>query len=235
MDVAPPIQPGTPAGPGRRAGQGRLIAGVAAGVVALAVLGFVVGWLAFHAGNPTPAASPTPVVTASVPPGSLAPLVLPDYTGANFVTARTELRGLQLGVRLYFGQGAEDPTVLRTEPAAGTPITRGLTVKVYVTGPAPLLTLPAVVGQQCNVGGKALADAGVYPQYPTGRAGVVVSTAPAADATTVHWNDTVKVTCARPGTSPSPVPSQSGSPGPDDSPLPDPSGSAQLPSTEPSA
>ena len=116
-------------------------------------------------------------------------------------------------MRLYFGQGAEDPKVLRTEPAAGTPITRGLTVKVYVTGPAPLLTLPVVVGQQCNVGGKALADAGVYPQYPTGRAGVVVKTDPAADATTVHWNDTVKVTCARPGTSPSPVPSQSGSPG----------------------
>lgn len=234
MDVAPPVQPGTPAGPQRPAGHGRLIAGVASGVVALAVLGFVVGWLAFHAGTPTPTAAPTPVLTGSVPPGSLAPLVLPDYTGTDFVAARTELRGLQLGVRLYFGQGAEDPKVLRTEPAAGTPITRGLTVKVYVTGAAPLLTLPTVVGQQCNLGGKALADAGVYPQYPTGRAGVVVSTDPATDATTVHWNDTVKVTCARPGTSPSPVPSQSSSPGPDDSPLPDTSSAGESPSEEPS-
>jgi hypothetical protein len=224
MDEAPP--------PAERSGQGRLIAGVAAGVVVLALLGFVVGWLAFHGGTPT--ANPTPTVPASQPVGSLGPLSLPDYSGQNFVTARTGMRGLQLGVRLYFGTDGDDPAVLRTEPPTGTPITRGQTIKVYVSGAAPLLTLPTVTGMACDDGGKALAEAGVYPQYPTGRAGVVVSTDPDASATTVHWNDTVKVTCARPGTSPSPEPSTSAtSPGPDDSPLPDPSADAS-PSPDPS-
>ena len=223
MDEAPPPV---------RTGQAGLIAGVAAGVVALGLLSAVVGWLAFHGGTPT--AAPTPLVTVSGNPstGSLGPLVVPDYAGQDFTVARTALRGLRLGVRLYFGTEGDSAAVLRTEPPAGTPVTRGLTVKVYVTGAAPLLTLPAVGGLACVEGGRALADAGVYPQYPTGRAGVVVSTDPAPTATTVHWNDTVTVTCAPPGTSPSPVPSASTSAGPDDSPPPDPPQSSNPPSPD---
>jgi PASTA domain len=220
-----PQWPAAPAQPAAAAGQGRVIAGVAAGVVALALLGFGVGWLAFHGG--TPHAGPPQVVP---PPSAVAPSViasggLPDYTGQDFVAVRADLRAHQMGVRLFFGTGVGQ-TVARTDPAPGARVGRGQTVKVYVTGPAPLLSLPTVVGQVCNDGGRALADAGVYPQYPTGRAGTVVSTEPDATATTVHWNDNVKVVCARPGSTPSPVPSASVDPSdPDASPPPDPSGS----------
>jgi PASTA domain len=213
--------------PGVMAGQGRVIAGVAAGVVALALLGFGVGWLAFH-GSSSPQAGPPQVVTppSAITPSPTASGGLADYTGQDFVAARADLRAHQLGVRVFFGTGVGQ-TVARTDPPAGARVGRGQTVKVYVTGPAPLLALPAVVGRACNDGGRALADAGVYPQYPAGRAGLVVSTDPASTDTTVHWNDTVKVVCARPGSTPSPVPSASVDPSdPDASPPPDPSGSA---------
>jgi PASTA domain len=224
-----PAAPAQPADAGVRsgvvAGQGRVIAGVAAGVVTLSLLGFAVGWLAFHGG--TPQAGPPQAVPAptAVVPSVTASGALADYTGQDFVAVRAELRAHQVGVRLFFGTGSGQ-AVARTVPAAGTPVQRGQTVKVYVTGPAPLLTLPAVAGQACNDGGRALADAGVYPQYPTGRAGAVVSTDPAGAATTVHWNDTVKVVCAKPGSTPSPVPAVSADPSdPDASPPAEPSGS----------
>ncbi len=227
MDEAP--------APESAGGQGRVIVGVAAGVVVLALLGFTVGWLAFKGGSPS--STPPPVVPVSVAPSNTVPPAggLPDYTGQDFMTVRGELRAMQLGVRLYFGPGdggtGDSAAVLRTDPPSGARVRPGLTIKVYVTGAAPLLTLPAVVGRACNDGGKALADAGVYPQYPTGRNGVVVSTDPEASATTVHWNDNVKVVCARPGTSPSPVPSAStSSPDPDASPPAD----SPSPSLEPS-
>jgi beta-lactam-binding protein with PASTA domain len=215
--------------PVTRSGQGRVIAGVAAGVVALALLGFAVGYLAFHGGTPavsaTPTAGPPSTQVGSIGPGGLA-----DYHGQNFIAVRADLRDRHLGVRLLFGSGPEDPTVLRTDPPAGATVRAGVTVKVYVTGSPPLLTLPAVVGQPCNVAGKALADAGVFPAYPTGRLGVVVSTEPDTAATTVHWNDSVQLRCARPGTSPSPVPqTSSGSPDPDASPPPEPSTSSSEP------
>jgi beta-lactam-binding protein with PASTA domain len=222
MDEAP--------APESAGGQGRVIAGVAAGVVVLALLGFTVGWLAFRGGDPSSTRSP--VVPVSVAPSNTALPAggLPDYTGQDFMAVRSQLRAMQLGVRLYFGTG-DSATVLRTDPPSGTRVRPGLTIKIYVTGAAPLLALPAVVGRACNDGGKALAEAGVYPQYPTGRNGLVVSTAPDASATSVHWNDTVKVVCARPGTSPSPVPSASASsPDPDASPPAD----SPSPSLDPS-
>jgi hypothetical protein len=212
-------------------GQGRVIAGVAAGVVALALLGFGVGWLAFHGGTPSVSTTPT-VAPPATPVGSLNPEALADYRGLDFTAVRADLRSRRLGVRLFFGTGPENPAVERTDPPAGTRVRAGMTIKVYVTGAAPLLSLPSVVGQQCGSGGKALAEAGVYPYYPTGRNGLVVSTDPATTATTVHWNDTVKVFCAPPGTSPSPVPSaSSSSPDPDASPPPEPSGSASATET----
>ncbi len=206
-------------------GQGRVIAGVAAGVVVLALLGFGVGWLAFHGDDPVHAAPPPVVVAPSVSAGPATPAgALPDYAGQDFATVRAALRGRQLGVRLFFGTGAGG-AVLRTEPAAGAVPGRGQTVKVYVAGPAPELTLPAVTGRPCNDGGRALADAGLYPRYPTGRAGLVVRVETATPA--VRWNDTVTVVCARPGSTPSPVPTAAPDPSdPDASPPPEPTTSA---------
>src|SRR5262245_58978915 len=135
-----PAAPAQPAGEGMRsgvvAGQGRVIAGVAAGVVALALLGFGVGWLAFHGDSPQ--AGPPQVVPPSIAVPSVPVTAsggLPDYTGQDFVAVRAELRARQVGVRVYFGTGVGQ-TIARTVPAAGAQVSRGQTVKLFVTGPA---------------------------------------------------------------------------------------------------
>jgi hypothetical protein len=182
----------------------RIVLGVAAGVVLLAVLGFTVGWLVHGSGTTRTSTSPAPSAAASSPApiATLGPLTLPDVTGSDFAVARQQLRDLSLGVQLVFASQGDSRTVQQTVPSPGTPVDRGLTIKVYVSGTAPLLVPPDVVGQPCNEAGKALADAGLYPQYPTGRRGTVAFQDPAAGAPGVHWNDQARLTCA--DTSPSP-------------------------------
>jgi beta-lactam-binding protein with PASTA domain len=190
--------------------------GVAAGVVVLAMLGFVIGWALHSSGSTTaqpatsatppspsasPAASETPSPVQSITLVTLGPLVLPDLTGQDFISSRWQLRDLQLGVQLVFDPGASaatgvpDGAVERTQPAAGEPVAPGITVKLYVSGTAPLLAPPDVVGRACNEAGKAVADSGLYPQYPGGRQGTVTSQDPAANDTGVHWNDQVQLFC----------------------------------------
>lgn len=195
----------------------RIVFGVAAGVVVLAMLGFVIGW-ALHGSDrasagpansatpPTPPPSPSASPTASASPspaqrGIPGPFALPNLTGQDFISSRQQLRDLQLGVQLVFEPGASaaaavpDGSVERTEPVASTLVKPGITVKLYVAGAAPLLVPPNVVGSPCNEAGKAVAAAGLYPQYPTGRQGTVTSQDPTADDTGVHWNDQVRLFC----------------------------------------
>ncbi len=182
----------------------RIVLGVAAGVVVLAVVGFAVGW-ALRGAAPVPAAhrpSTAPATSAADDGSTLGPLVLPDYAGQDFVGARQRMRDLQLGVQLVFAAQGDSRMVERTEPVAGTPVRAGITVKVYVSGAAPELVLPDVVGRGCNEGGKALADAGLYPRYPTGRQGTVAAQDPGAGAPGVHWNDQIALTCTGGGSSP---------------------------------
>lgn len=199
-----------------------VILGVVAGVLLLALLAAVVVQLASGPGaKNTTATPPSPPATSAAPltPTPLGPLTLVDYAGRDFIAVRAELRDLQLGVQLIFGQQGDSRAVDHTVPPAGTPIDRGITIKVYVVGAAPVLVPPDVVGHPCNNAGRELAAAGVYPQYPTGRSGVVTVQDPPGGAAGVHWNDRIRISCgsaapsepARSEPVPSgPVPSQPG-------------------------
>jgi len=199
-----------------------LIAAIAAAVLVLAVVGATAGWiLAGRSGDKVagPGSSPTPSATSVAPPTSEPPATptatptttntatgfrLPDVTNVDFEQARRQLRDLRLGVSLVFGQSGEDRTVARTEPAAGQSVRRGITVKLYVRGMAPYATIPGVVGLPCGQAGSIVADHGLVPQYPSGRTGVVVRTDPEQAPDRLRWNETLRVYCGTPPSSPAP-------------------------------
>jgi hypothetical protein len=152
---------------------------------------------------PTPTtqpATPTPTVapTETAPPTGTFPV--PDVTTGDFQAARTKIRELRLGWQLVFeGADPADGSVRATEPAAGTQVKRGATIKIFVRGAAPLATVPAVTGLPCAQAATAIVDSGLYPQYETGRQGVVQSQTPTAtDPATLRWNDRVRIACGTP-------------------------------------
>jgi hypothetical protein len=146
---------------------------------------------------PTATPTPTPVPTPTPTPTAGASFPVPDVAGDNFELARAELRALRLGVQLVFeGTDPAVGDVRVTEPSAGTVVRRGTTVKVFVRGAAPPATVPDVSGLTCSAAARRIVDAGLYPRYPRGRTGSVISQVPVAtDAPTLHWNDTVQILC----------------------------------------
>jgi hypothetical protein len=203
-----------------------------AGFVALATIGAALGWFLTDpaspkSGNAGPVVSPSVTMSlpeptpSSEPPSSPSGYVLPDYeaNSADFITARDDLTAHKLGVELIFNPQGSDPRVLRTDPPAGTSVANGITVKVYVSGPAPTLDVQNVVGETCARAGKELAGDGLIPQYPNGKSGIVAVTDPVAGAPNVSWNQQIQITCTPDGSLPQP------SDGPS-SPATDPSSSA---------
>jgi hypothetical protein len=147
----------------------------------------------------TPGPDRTPPTTA---PGSFA---LPDVTGSGFEAARIQLRGLKLGVALVFEGASGNHTVRATDPTPGASVKSGITVKLFVRGPAPEATVPGVVGLPCGQAADIIVEQGLFPQYPTGRQGVVLSQDPVPPpAEPLHWNDNVKISCGLASPSPSP-------------------------------
>jgi hypothetical protein len=157
----------------------------------------------------SPAASPSPAAvgpSAQVSPGleasasSSEPFSLIDVTGVDFRDARSRIRVRRLGWRLIFeGTDATDATVRTTDPAPGSLVRAGDTVKIYVRGAAPLALVPDVVGFACADAASRIIDSGVYPQYPLGRDGIVVAQSPPAGDPGVRWNDTVRLSCVTSG------------------------------------
>ena len=76
---------------------------------------------------------------------------LPDFNALNitFIDARDKLRDLGLGCAALLQRRGQGATVDHTVPPAGSVVKRGTTVKIYVTGPAPLLTVPDITGERC--------------------------------------------------------------------------------------
>lgn len=150
----------------------------------------------------TPAATVTPTPAATATP-SAEPVVftLPDLAGLDFMAARATVGELTLGWRMVFEGMSDDHTVRATEPAAGSTVRQGDTVKILVAGSAPAVTVPSVIGLSCRQADIVVVDRGLHPQYPTGREGVVVDQAPAAtdddatDGPMLHWNDEVTIGC----------------------------------------
>ncbi len=144
-----------------------------------------------------PVVSPTATASAVTSPtgGSIA---LPDLSGLSFSDARTKVRDLKLGWRLVFEGTLADPTVRATDPPAATVLKPGDTVKILVKGAAPLATVPDVRGLSCSQAAARIVDAGLYPEYLSGRDGVVLSQDPMASAPkTLRWNDPLKIRCGQ--------------------------------------
>jgi hypothetical protein len=143
-----------------------------------------------------------PAATTPPPAGdtSALPFALPDLAGMDFQEARAKVRELKLGWRLVFEGSGTDATVRTTDPEASTMVKRGDTVKILVKGGAPLATVPGVSTLPCSQAATIIVDQGLYPEYETGREGVVLSQTPSSsDPQTLHWNDLVKIRC---GTAP---------------------------------
>ncbi|MEH0937285.1 PASTA domain-containing protein [Micromonospora psammae] len=211
---------------GGRAGRATVLLGGGLAVVLLAAVGATAGWVLAEPADDPPAGPPVAAVTDVTTPAGNRPttarpttgrttsppapddtpagLTVPPLIGTDFVAARAELRDRKLGWRLVFGTGS-GRTVQGTEPAAGTPVRRGTTVRVHVAGPAPAVTVPSLVGEDCDDAADDLGEAGLFPRYRTGRDGTVVDQEPAAGAT-AYWNDPVALTCG------DEVPATSGAP-----------------------
>lgn len=187
-------------------------------LLVLAVVGWSIGWLAAgtdlagHNIDPsTPAstatthaprsASPSPTPSASL---SNAAFAMPNLLGMKFRTARQKAFDLRLGVTIHFDEpGKFQPgTVARTSPLDSVLVRPGYTIVLYVTGPAPKVTVPDVVGKSCGDGKDALIDAGLrIDSYPSGDKGTVVKIDPPA-STERTWNDGMLVYCVQAGASP---------------------------------
>ncbi|MCW3842425.1 PASTA domain-containing protein [Micromonospora yasonensis] len=204
----------------------RLLLGGGLAMVLLAVIGASGGWvLAGEPDRPVSNASTPPApsgeASTAAPPSTpaqrptgtrtttAAGLTVPELVGTDFEAARGQLRDRKLGWRLIFGTGS-DRSVLRTSPAPGTPVRRGVTVTLWIAGSAPAVSVPDLTELDCGDAADDLVDAGLYPGYRTGRRGAVTSQDPAAGAP-AHWNDRVVLTCgdapsAAPVDNPSPTP-----------------------------
>ncbi|MFI7430336.1 PASTA domain-containing protein [Micromonospora sp. NPDC049836] len=191
----------------------RLVLGGGLAVVLLAMVGASGGWLL--AGKPDRVAAPVTTGGPSSGPSSVAPtgapqtspveppttprttapvgLTVPEVVGTDFEAARRQLRDRKLGWQIVFGTGA-GRSVQRTSPAPGTPVRRGVTVTLWVSGPAPAVAVPDVVAEDCDDAADDLVEAGLYPRYRTGRRGPVTAQEPAGGAA-AHWNDPVGLSC----------------------------------------
>jgi len=150
--------------------------------------------------SPTPGPTPTP--TASPSPDGFP---VPNVAGLDFQAARRQIRDLKLGVTLVFEGDAGDMTVRTTAPTAGANVRRGTTIKIFVKGPAPLALVPGVVGLGCAQAAAIIVDQGLFPDYETGRNGVVLEQSPRSDEPqNSHWNDKVKIQCGSASSSPAP-------------------------------
>ncbi|MGR6316427.1 PASTA domain-containing protein [Micromonospora soli] len=207
----------------------RLLLGGGLAVVLLAVIGASGGWLLAGEpdapGSPVTAASTLPATTGDTPTGAVstpaserptgtrtstaAGLTVPEVVGVDFREARRQLRDRKLGWRLVFGTGS-GRSVERSSPAPGTPVRRGVTVTLWVSGPAPVVAVPDLVAQDCGDAANDLVEAGLFPRYRSGRRGPVTAQDPSGGSA-ARWNDPVALTCgdapaATPEATPLPTP-----------------------------
>jgi hypothetical protein len=207
-----------------RANRWPLIAGAAVGVVLLATIGAMGGWVLAGgdgsrqqadgpSGPPVVSTSPTtagpverssdPGVPSTRPPRPAAgQFPLPNLVGKDFREARDELHKRKLGWQFVFGAAGDDPTVASTNPAADTLVKAGMTVRVVVVGAAPPVTIPAVVGLPCKEAAKRAVDNGLTPRYPKEDNGKVMRQEPEPSGQ-ARWNDELVLYCGRPPDDPS--------------------------------
>ncbi len=187
-------------------------------LLVLAVVGWSIGWLAAgtdlagHELDPSVPASTPSTHSPSVAPASPTPSAslsnaafgMPNLVGMKFRLARQKAFDLRLGVTIHFDEPGKFPpgTVARTSPLDSVLVRAGYTIVLFVTGPAPKVTIPDITGKSCGDGKDALVGAGLrIDSYPSGDKGTVVKTDPPG-STEATWNDAVTVYCVQTGASP---------------------------------
>lgn len=210
-----------------------------AGFVALAAIGAGIGWSVTDVGNPTTTSSSSPPVSPSTTPPTSPSVtttspttptgsVLLDYAKleTDFRTARSDLLSQRVGVVLVFDQApppdGKQSVVVALSPPAGTRLHPGLTVHLYISGPAPALPVPAIPAAKtkCSAWGSQLVAAGFTVAYdPTGsRSQYLWKESPDQTDTTTVWNQLITLSCNSTGTAPQPSPSVPPPPSPSTTP-----------------
>ncbi|NJP30642.1 PASTA domain-containing protein [Micromonospora thermarum] len=208
--------------PGARHDRVTLVLGGGLATVLLAAIGATTGWIlageddrratSTAGASATPTAAPVtatssrPIPSRSTPsrPAVTGPTV-PDVVGRDFDDARDELEERGLRWRLVF-EGGSGRAVERTYPKAGTAVTPGRTVTLYVSGPPPVVRVPDVVDEDCAEAAEELAGEGFRVVYTLRRSGTVLKHDPAGDSQ-APWGDPVALWCGEPADgTPSPNP-----------------------------
>jgi hypothetical protein len=199
-------------------------------MLVLAIVGWSIGWLA--GGNATPvgqqspdrtsspaASASTPKSPTGTPTRTAGPTTtagptradafpMPDLVNKPFRAARTQALNLKLGVEVKFSEPnpskKADGTVLRTQAEAKDFVWPGLTIYLYVAGPAPLEIVPYETGKDCGAAKDHLvAELGFkIDSYPSGNNGKVYKTDPAG-ASPAAWGTAIKLYCSESGAAPS--------------------------------
>lgn len=192
-----------------------MIAVIASSVLVLSIAGATGGWLLAGSPEPGPSSSATSSPTAGSSPSAVASLSpspsaaspspsakstvgfpVPDPGTQAFQTYYAQLRDLNLGVEITFGQDGDAGRVVKTTPAIGSEVHSGITVRIFVAGPPPATDLPNVIGRACSDAKNALTPVGLKPIYKTRQSGVVIKQNPdPAQGGTANWNDKVELTC----------------------------------------
>jgi PASTA domain len=212
---------------GTSAGQ---VLGAIAAFLVLAAVGATLGWTltdvppaaaappaSSSSSSPAgPSASPEPQPTQAPPstpattPGNNGSGI-PDYAAAGtlFTAARDELRGRGVAVVLIFASSGNAQTVNRTDPPAGSPVSRGMTVKIYVNGVAPPLGVPPIPNNtKCSDWGRQLVSIGfLIAGYHGGRSKPVTAESPDQNNPNTVWNQQITLTCGDDNPQPSSSPS----------------------------
>ncbi len=173
--------------------------------------------------SPTPQSPPSETSTPTPTPGNNG-FVIPDYAAAGtlFKDARGDLRGHGLAVDLIFANSGSAQTVNRTDPAAGSSASRGMTVKIYVNGVAPPLSVPPIPNNtRCSDWGRQLASIGfLIAGYEGGKSKPVTAESPDQNDPNTVWNQQITLTCGDDHPQPSSSPSTSDTNPPGGSPSP---------------
>ena len=144
----------------------------------LALLGTMV-YLVFRA-----ASGDTPVTTTTTIPQ----IVLPEFAGMSEQAAAAEVERLDLVAQIRTEESSEVEVgvVIRTEPAAGTSVSSGTNVFLYVSAGEDPVTVPTLVGQTQSEAEQLIRDAGLEVGTVTLRPdseaepGVVIEQSPVA-------------------------------------------------------
>lgn len=144
---------------------------------------------------------------------------LPNWEGDSITAVRLEAEdlGLELDEQPDFSEDVDEDDVIRTDPEAGTQVSEGDTITVFVSTGQETTEVPVLVGQTSAQAQAVLASAdlvlgAVDDEFSDRPEGTVIRSDPAA-GTTVDVGDQVDIVLSR-GPQPTPTPAPTPPPTP---------------------